>query len=88
MVTAAILARASVLDARDVKSRADFLPIASLYTLLRRADRQFVGLCPLHRERHPSFYVHPEKKVFFCFGCGAGGDLFDFVMLEIGRAHV
>jgi len=69
------------LDACDVKARADFFAIASRYTRLRRAGRQFVGLCPFHSERHPSFYVHPEKKVFYCFGCNRGGDLFDFVML-------
>src|ERR1700693_5643476 len=49
------------------------------YTRLRRSGRQFVGLCPFHQERHPSFCVHPEKKLFYCFGCGAGGDVFDFV---------
>lgn len=69
------------LDARAVKARADFLAITSRYTRLRCAGRQLVGLCPFHSERHPSLYVHPEKKVFYCFGCGAGGDLFDFVML-------
>ena len=69
------------LDARDVKSRADFFAIASRYMRLRRAGRQFVGLCPFHSERHPSCYVHPEKKIFYCFGCNAGGDVFDFVML-------
>jgi hypothetical protein len=68
------------LDARGVKSRADFFALASLYTRLRRAGQQFVGLCPFHSERHPSFYIHPEKKSFYCFGCGAGGDVFDFVM--------
>ncbi len=65
-----------------VKQRADMLGIVSKYTRLRRAGRQFVGLCPLHRERHPSFYVQPEKKVFYCFGCGTGGDLFRLVMLS------
>jgi len=68
------------LDARTVKARADFVAIVSSYTRLRRSGRQCVGLCPLHRERHPSFYVHPEQKVFYCFGCGAGGDLFAFLM--------
>jgi CHC2-type zinc finger protein len=69
----------SVLDARDLKARVDFVGIVSRYTPLRRSGRQFVGLCPFHSERHPSFYIHPEKKIFYCFGCGAGGDLFDFV---------
>lgn len=69
------------LDAREVKARADFLAVASCYMRLRRAGRQFVGLCPFHPERHPSCYVHPEKKAFYCFGCNRGGDIFDFIML-------
>jgi hypothetical protein len=68
------------LVATEVKAGADFVAIASCYTSLRRSGRQYVGLCPLHRERHPSFFVHPDKKIFYCFGCNAGGDLFDFVM--------
>jgi hypothetical protein len=63
-----------------VKQRADMLAVAERYTRLRRAGRQFVGLCPFHKERHASFFVHPQKKVFCCFGCGAGGDIFAFVM--------
>ena len=75
----------SLLDACEVKSRADFFSIASRYVRrLRRAGRQFVGLCPFHSERHPSLYIHPEKKIFYCFGCNAGGDLFDFVMRSEG----
>jgi hypothetical protein len=66
--------------AAEVKARADFVAIASRYTRLRRAGRQWVGLCPFHAERHPSFYVEPIRRVFYCFGCGAGGDVFDFVM--------
>lgn len=72
------------LNARDVKAQADFLAVASRYTRLRRSGRQYVGLCPLHSERHPSFYVHPGKKIFHCFGCGAGGDVFHFVMCAEG----
>jgi DNA primase len=63
-----------------VKQRGDMLAIAGSYTRLRRSGRQFVGLCPFHKERHPSFFVHPQKKLFHCFGCGAGGDLFALVM--------
>ncbi len=70
--------------ASEVKARADFVAIASRYTSLRRAGRQYVGLCPFHSERHPSFYVHPEKKIFYCFGCAAGGDLFAFIMRAEG----
>jgi len=71
----------ALLSAREVKARADLVAIAGKYTRLRRAGRQFVGLCPLHSERHPSFFVHPERQVWFCFGCNRGGDIFDFVML-------
>jgi hypothetical protein len=67
-------------DAREVKRAADFVAIVSRYTRLRPSGRQFVGICPFHDERHPSFYVHPEKKLWFCFGCGRGGDVFKFVM--------
>ncbi len=63
-----------------VKQRCDFFAIASRYTRLRRAGRQYVALCPFHSERHPSFYVEPNRKVFYCFGCGLGGDVFDFIM--------
>jgi DNA primase len=66
--------------AAEVKARANFFDIVSQYTRLRRAGKQSVGLCPFHSERHPSFYIHVEKKVFYCFGCGFGGDVFDFVM--------
>jgi DNA primase len=66
--------------ADHVKQRADMLVVADCYTRLGRSGRQFVGLCPFHRERHPSFFVHPRKKVFHCFGCGAGGDVFALVM--------
>jgi hypothetical protein len=66
--------------AAEVKARADFVAIASRYTHLRRVGRQWRGLCPFHTERHPSFYVEPTRRLFYCFGCGAGGDVFDFVM--------
>jgi len=68
------------LNARLLKARVDFVALAGQFTRLRRTGHQFLGLCPLHKERHPSFYIHPEKKVFHCFGCGAGGDVFDFIM--------
>jgi hypothetical protein len=72
------------IEARELKRRADLLAIVRRFTRLRRSGRQYVGLCPLYRERHPSLYVHPEKQVFKCFGCGAGGDVFAFVMRALG----
>jgi hypothetical protein len=68
------------LDAREVKAHCDFLAIAGRYTRLRRSGRQYAGLCPFHSERHPSFYVESKRKIFHCFGCGAGGDVFAFIM--------
>ena len=44
---------------------------------------EFVGLCPLHRETHPSFYVNSRKNLFYCHGCGRGGDLIRFVQLSL-----
>jgi hypothetical protein len=72
------------LNARELKSRARLDEVVGRFTKLRRSGRQLVGLCPFHRERNPSFYVDPQKKVFHCFGCGADGDLFDFVMRATG----
>ena len=72
------------IDSRALKLRVDLVPLVSGFTRLRRAGGEFIGLCPLHRERHPSFYVNPQKQVFHCFGCGAGGDVFAFVMLAVG----
>lgn len=70
------------LNPGEVKRTADFVAIVSRYTKLRRAGRQFVGLCPFHSEHTPSFYVDPQRRLFKCFGrCAAGGDIFDFVML-------
>lgn len=70
----------NILNARELKERADFLSIVERYTCMRKEGKQYLGRCPFHSERHPSFYVHPIKKIFYCFGCCIGGDLFDFVM--------
>lgn len=69
-----------VLDARALKSNLNLCAFIGRFTALRRSGSQFVGLCPFHVERNPSFYVNPEKQVFYCFGCGIGGDVFAFVM--------
>ena len=47
---------------------------------LRKSGRSWVGLCPFHHEKTPSFHVEPQKGLYYCFGCKAGGDVFDFVM--------
>jgi DNA primase len=53
--------------------------VAGEHTQLRRCGVQLVGRCPLHSEKTPSFSVHPSKQVYRCHGCGAGGDVIDFV---------
>src|SRR2546426_6576200 len=64
-----------------VRRSADIVRVVSDYMSLKGAGSAFKGLCPFHSEKTPSFSVHREKQIFHCFGCGAGGDLFSFVML-------
>jgi len=63
-----------------IKQVANIVDIASAYTTLRRRGKKYVGLCPFHAERNPSFTVDEEKQLYHCFGCGAGGDIFSLVM--------
>jgi DNA primase len=64
----------------EVRSRADIVEIVGAQVRLKRAGRNFVGLCPFHNEKTPSFSVNAERGFFHCFGCGAGGSVFDFIM--------
>jgi DNA primase len=64
----------------EVRARADIVEIVGAQVRLKRAGRNFVGLCPFHNEKTPSFSVNAERGFFHCFGCGAGGTVFDFVM--------
>jgi DNA primase len=57
--------------------------IVSEQVKLRRSGAQLLGLCPFHGDKTPSFLVHPAKQVFHCHGCGAGGDVFQFVRLTL-----
>ena len=63
----------------EVRSRADIVEIVGAHVRLRRAGRNFVGLCPFHNEKTPSFSVNAERGFFHCFGCGAGGSVFNFI---------
>src|SRR6478735_2501660 len=67
-----------------VRQTVDMVDLVQAKTELRRAGGQFQGLCPFHDERTPSFSVNAADKVFHCFGCGEGGDLFKFVQLTEG----
>src|SRR3954447_25571944 len=69
-------------DSRDrVRDAVDFVDLVGSRVELRRAGvRRYVGLCPFHEERSPSFGIDPVEKLYHCFGCGAGGDVFKWVM--------
>jgi DNA primase len=67
-----------------IKEAADIVEIVSAHTDLRRAGTRFTGLCPFHDERTPSFSVDPQEKLYYCFGCEAGGDVFRFVQEKEG----
>ena len=64
----------------EVLRRSDIVDIVSSYVTLRRNGTDFVGLCPFHREKTPSFHISSDKQLYYCFGCGSGGNLIDFVM--------
>lgn len=66
-------------DIDTVRERTDIVQFISEYVPLKKSGRQFRGPCPFHKEKDPSFYVDPAKGVFHCFGCKAGGNVFDFV---------
>ncbi len=63
----------------ELKQRCDIESLISSYVLLKRAGRNLKGLCPFHSEKTPSFVVYPESQSFYCFGCGATGDVIDLV---------
>lgn len=64
---------------QDIKDKLNIVDVVSQYMQLRRAGRTYVGRCPFHKERTPSFHVSPERGTYKCFGCGEGGDIFSFV---------
>src|ERR1043166_6607145 len=67
-----------------VRDAVDIVSVASEHTRLRKAGRRYQGLCPIHKEKTPSFSVDPVQGLFYCFGCGAGGDAIKLHMLTSG----
>ncbi len=75
----ALIAQSSI---EQVVATADIVEVVGQYTDLKKAGANFSGRCPFHEERTPSFSVNPVEKLYYCFGCGAGGNLIGFVMAK------
>jgi DNA primase len=65
---------------QTVRERSDIVSVVSGFVVLKKTGINYVGLCPFHAEKTPSFSVSPAKQIFHCFGCGFGGDVFRFLM--------
>jgi DNA primase len=72
----------------EVAAAADIVQVISQYVDLKKAGRDFRGLCPFHGDKDPSFYVSPHKGIFHCFGCAVGGSVFNFLMRMEGVSFV
>ena len=72
----------------EIRSRADIVSVIGQHVQLKRAGRNWKGLCPFHGEKSPSFNVAPDKGFFYCFGCHKKGDVFTFVMELLGKSFI
>ncbi len=72
--------RFSGADIERVRSSVDISSVVGRFVQLKKSGRSWKGLCPFHKEKTPSFFVSPERQTYHCFGCGAGGDIFSFLM--------
>ncbi|UCH19972.1 MAG: DNA primase [Deltaproteobacteria bacterium] len=68
----------------EIRNAVDIVDIISDSVLLKKSGRNYIGLCPFHSEKTPSFTVSPEKQIFHCFGCGEGGNVFTYLMKQHG----
>ncbi|MEJ8785820.1 DNA primase [Peptoniphilus sp. HCN-40583] len=73
---------------RRVKEESDIVEWIGRYTKLEKKGRNYMGLCPFHTEKTPSFSVQPDKGYYHCFGCGAGGDVIKFLMEKEGLGFI
>ena len=69
---------------QEIRNANDIVDVISQYVILKRSGKNFMGLCPFHKEKSPSFSVSPDRQYYHCFGCGKGGDVYNFIM-EIER---
>ena len=69
----------------EIRFRNDIVDVVGSYITLKRAGaNSFKACCPFHKEKTPSFHVNPQRQIFKCFGCGAGGNVFKFLQLYEG----
>jgi len=68
----------SIID--DIRNASDIVDVISQYVSLKKRGKNYTGLCPFHQEKTPSFSVSADKQMFYCFGCGKGGNVYTFVM--------
>ncbi len=66
----------------EIRSRVDIVEVVGQFVKLKRTGENWKGLCPFHTEKTPSFTVNPKRNIYHCFGCGAGGDAFSFLMRQ------
>jgi hypothetical protein len=64
----------------EIRAGVDIVTVISQYVQLRKSGSRFVGLCPFHDDRSPSFFVYPDTQTWYCFGCNQGGDVISFAM--------
>ena len=64
----------------EIRDRTDIVTVISDHVVLKKVGKNFKGLCPFHSEKTPSFSVSPDKRIYHCFGCGVGGNVFKFLM--------
>ena len=65
----------------QIRGALDIADVIGSYIQVKRTGQSAKALCPFHKEKTPSFHINPARQAFHCFGCGAGGDVFKFVML-------
>lgn len=71
----------------EIKSRLDIVDVISKHVILKKRGMNYIGLCPFHNEKTPSFIVSPQKGIYKCFGCGKGGDAITFIMEINGASY-
>ncbi len=72
----------------DLLNRVDIVDVVGRYVQLKKGGANFMGLCPFHNEKSPSFSVSPTKQFYHCFGCGAHGSAIGFLMEFSGQSYV